>query len=140
VVAFSAPPYSGAVTSVNDAPASTAGPNQTIASSAGAQTVAGWATGFSPGPDDEASQTLLGYSIVSNTNSELFSIAPTIDAFGTLTYTPKPGASGTATISVVVRDSGSTANGGVDTSTVRTFTITVSGSYKIYLPMSLRAP
>ena len=34
---------------------------------------------------------------------------------GTLTYTALPFASGTATITVTVTDSGSTANGGVDT-------------------------
>jgi hypothetical protein len=38
----------------------------------------------------------------------------------------------------VVRDSGGTASGGVDTSTVRTFTITIGGSYSIYLPIVLR--
>jgi hypothetical protein len=126
------------VTAVNDAPSFTPGANQAVAANAGAVTVSGWATGFTPGPSDEASQTLLGYTIVSNSAAELFSVTPAIDAAGTLAYTPKPGASGSATISVVVRDSGGTANGGVDTSTVRTFTITVGGSYMVYLPLALR--
>src|SRR6185436_7486747 len=103
------------------------------------QTVTGWASGFSPGPSDEASQTLLGYRVVSNSAPELFSAAAAIDASGTLTYTPKPGARGTATIGVVVRDSGGTANGGTDTSTVRTFTITFGGGYQLYLPLVLRS-
>jgi hypothetical protein len=126
------------VTPVNDAPSFTAGPNQTVDSSAGVQTVLGWASGFSAGPADEASQTLLGYSVVGNTNSELFTVAPAIHASGTLTYTPKPGARGTAIISVVVHDSGGTANGGVDTSTARTFMITIGGSSTINLPLVLR--
>jgi hypothetical protein len=130
--------FSVTVSAVNDAPSFTAGANQSVEAGAGQQTITGWASGFSAGPADEASQTPLGYSVVSNTNSELFSVAPAIDASGTLTYTPKPGASGTATISVVARDSGGTANGGVDTSAVRTFTITVGGSYSIYLPLVLR--
>jgi predicted outer membrane repeat protein len=126
------------VTAVNDAPSFAVGPNQTLASDAGAVTVSSWASRFSAGPADETSQTLLGYTIVSNSATELFSVAPAIDASGTLTYTPKPGAGGTATIGVVVRDSGGTASGGADTSTVRTFTITVDGSYTVYLPLALR--
>ena len=65
-------------------------------------------------------------------------MTPAIDQFRTLTYTPKPGARGIATISVVARASGGTANGGVDTSAIHTFTITISGSYQIELPLILR--
>jgi hypothetical protein len=126
------------VTPVNDAPSFTVGANQSVKADAGQQTVSGWASGFSSGPSDEASQTLLGYSVVGNTNSELFSVAPAIDTSGTLTYTPKPGMHGTATISVVARDSGDTANGGADASTVHSFTITIGGSYSVYLPLLLR--
>ncbi|MGQ0591967.1 MAG: Ig-like domain-containing protein, partial [Gammaproteobacteria bacterium] len=43
---------------VNDAPAFTAGPNQTVLEGAGAQTVDPWATGISPGPANESSQTV----------------------------------------------------------------------------------
>ena len=46
------------VTGVNDAPSFTAGANQTVTRTAGAQTVAGWATAISAGPPDEAGQTL----------------------------------------------------------------------------------
>jgi hypothetical protein len=126
------------VTAVNDAPNFTAGPNQTITSNADPQTVAGWATGFSAGPSDEANQTLLGYTVVSISAPELFSVTPAIDASGTLTYTPKPSANGTATIGVVVRDSGGIGGDGVDTSTVHTYTITMGGSYTVYLPLALR--
>jgi len=76
---------------------------------------------------------------VSNTAPELFTVAPSIAVSGALIYTPTAGARGTATIGVLVRDSGGTANGGIDTSTVRTFTITVGGSYRLYLPFILRS-
>jgi hypothetical protein len=60
-------------------------------SNAGAQRVAGWATGFTPGPADEAGPTLLAYQVASYTNPALFAAAPAIDLAGTLTYTPKAG-------------------------------------------------
>jgi hypothetical protein len=125
------------ITPVNDAPSFTPGANQTLQAGAGTATVSGWASGFTPGPADEASQTLLEYTIVSNNAADLFSVAPVINAAGTLTYTPKPGAHGTATISVAARDSGGTANGGVDISAIHTFTITIGGSYLVYLPLVL---
>jgi hypothetical protein len=132
--------FSVTVTAVNDAPAFTAGANQSVAANAGLQTVRGWASGFSAGPANESGQTLLGYTIVSNSASELFSVAPAIDVSGTLTYTPTPGASGTATIQVIVQDSGGTANGGQDTSVMYTFTITITGeeSYQVFLPLVVR--
>ena len=81
-----------------------------------------------------------GYTIVSNSASELFSVAPAIDVSGALIYTPKSGARGTATIGVMVRDSGGTANGGQDTSAMDTFTITITGeeSYQVFLPLVVR--
>jgi hypothetical protein len=114
-------------------------PSQTVALSgisAGPQTVLGWASGFAPGPADESGQTLLSYQIVSNSDAALFAAAPIIAADGTLTYTPKAGASGSATIGVVARDSGGTANGGLDISAVRTFTIAVQPLYSTYLPLA----
>jgi hypothetical protein len=126
------------VISVNDAPDFTAGPNQTISAAAGPQTVSGWASGFTPGPVDEAEQTGLGYQIVSNSNPALFAAAPAITADGTLTYTPQAGASGSATIGVTARDSGGTANGGVNTSATKLFTITVTAGaaqHRVYLSL-----
>lgn len=123
------------VTAVNDAPDFALGPNLSVAASDGPHTATGWATGFTPGPTDEATQTMLAYIVTDNNAPELFDVAPAIDSAGTLTFTPKPGAGGTATISVVVRDNGGTANGGNDTSVVRTFTITIMGDYRIYLPL-----
>jgi hypothetical protein len=126
------------ITPVNDAPSFTLGLNQTIMASAGPQSIAGWATSFTTGPSDEASQTVLAYQIVSNSDPTLFAAAPAIDLTDQLTYTPKTGTGGTATIGVVARDSGGTANGGVDTSAVKTFTITVGSGYRVYVPIVTR--
>jgi hypothetical protein len=112
------------ITAVNDAPGFTKGADQVVNEDAGAQTVADWATGLSKGPADESGQTLT--FITSNDNNALFSVQPTIDSNGNLTYTPAANASGTATVTVSLRDSGGTANGGVDTSASQTFTITVN--------------
>ena len=46
------------VTAVNDEPSFTAGPNQSVLNSVGAQTVNPWATGISAGPADEAGSVL----------------------------------------------------------------------------------
>jgi len=112
------------ITAVNDAPSFTKGADQTVNEDAGAQTVGNWATGLSKGPANEADQTLS--FTTSNNNNALFSVQPTIDSNGNLTYTPAANANGTATVTVSIKDSGGTANGGVDTSTTQTFTITVN--------------
>jgi len=112
------------ITAVNDAPSFTKGADQTVNEDAGAQTVNSWATGLSKGPVNEADQTLS--FTTTNNNNALFSVQPTIDSNGNLTYTPAANANGTATITVSIKDSGGTANGGVDTSITQTFTITVN--------------
>ncbi|MCY2987509.1 MAG: Ig-like domain-containing protein [Planctomycetota bacterium] len=92
------------VTSVNDAPSFAKGANQTVNASAGAQTLANWATAISAGPTDESSQALS--FLVSNDNNGLFSVQPTISANGTLTYTPAANANGLTTVTVRLRDGG----------------------------------
>ncbi len=64
--------------------------------------------------------------LVSNNNNGLFSVQPTIDSSGTLTYTPAANANGSATVTVQLHDNGGTANGGVDVSGTYQFTITVT--------------
>ena len=112
------------VTAVNDAPSFVKGPDQNLVVGATAQTVTGWATSISAGPPDESGQ-IVTFTITGNTNTALFSVPPSISATGDLTYTPAPGALGSATISVKLSDNGGTANGGVDTSAVQTFVISV---------------
>jgi regulation of enolase protein 1 (concanavalin A-like superfamily) len=112
------------VNAVNDAPSFTKGANQTSTVSAGAQTVAGWATATSPGPGE--SGQVVDF-IVTNDDNALFTVQPAVSATGTLTYTPGS-STGVATVSVRIHDDGGTANGGVDTSAIQTFTITVTAS------------
>ena len=114
------------VTAVNDAPSFTAGADQTVLEDSGAQTVTGWATNLSTGPANESAQALTLFRLTNNNNA-LFSAQPAINAAtGTLTYTPAANASGTATVSVVLKDNGGTANGGVDSTAVVTFAINVT--------------
>jgi VCBS repeat-containing protein len=113
------------VTPVNDAPSFTKGTDQTVDEDAGAQTVAGWATGISAGPADESGQTVTFN--VSNSNNALFAAQPSIDSAGSLTYTTALDKNGSATVTVSASDNGGTDNGGDDTSASQTFVITVNG-------------
>ena len=108
----------------NVAPSFVAGTDQFAVEDNGLQTVAAWATSITPGPASEASQTV--DFIVTNSNPSLFSVAPSISANGTLTFTSAPDANGTATIAVALHDNGGTANGGQDTSAAKSFLITIT--------------
>ncbi|PID74059.1 MAG: hypothetical protein CSB33_00575 [Desulfobacterales bacterium] len=111
---------------VNDPPEFIAGPNQMVPEDAGLQTVTGWATNILPGPVtavDESGQNL--QFTTTNNNTPLFSVQPAISANGTLTYTPAPGQSGVAEVTVRLSDDGGRENGGEDTSPEQTFTITI---------------
>ena len=108
---------------VNVAPSFTAGANQTVQEDSGAHAVS-WATGISPGPSSESSQTVT--FTVSTDDASLFSAAPAVAANGTLSYTSAPDANGTAHVTVSAVDDGGTAGGGHDTSAPQSFTITVT--------------
>jgi hypothetical protein len=87
--------------------------------------VAGWATNLSVGAPTDAGQVL--DFLVSTDKPALFTDPPTISPVdGTLSYTPAPGAAGTATVTVQLHDSGGTEGGGVDTSAAQMFTIHLS--------------
>ena len=109
---------------INDPPTFTTGPNQSLLRSAGAQTVDAWATNISAGPADEAAQTV--NFVVTTDNTALFSVQPAITPAGTLTFTPAANATGSATVTVRLHDSGGTLFGGVDTSAAQTFVISVT--------------
>ena len=111
---------------VNDPPSFAIGANRThAAATSGAQTVAGFVSGVSMGPPDEASQSLaaLPATIDSDPNGILASLGFALD--GTLNY-QLTGRGGTATVSVRARDDGGTSNDGNDTSAAKTFTINVA--------------
>ena len=110
------------VSPVNDAPSFTGGPD-IWNSAGGAGTFPSWATGLSAGPPDESTQALTFDATTDN--DALFSVLPTIDAAGNLSYTFAGGARGTAKVSVTLSDNGGTANDGEDTSTVQEFYLAV---------------
>ena len=109
------------VTAVNDTPSFTKGADQTVVGDTGAYSIANWATNRSAGPADEASQTLT-FTVTTPTPSRPVHRGPAISPTGTLTYTLKPGATGTKTVTVKVTDNGTPAQ----TSPDQTFTITVT--------------
>jgi hypothetical protein len=114
------------VAPVNDAPGFVPGGDQAVLEDAGPQTVMGWASGMTAGPENEANQVLT-FLLTGNTNPALFSAAPTVDpATGNLTYTPAPTANGSAVLVVELRDDGRMDHGGIDVSAPATVTITVA--------------
>ena len=110
------------VTPVNDMPVFTKGEDQNVSENAGAQTLTGWATGIDDG-DPEASQEMTFN--VTNNNNDLFSVQPAIGSEGILTYTPAPGYTGIAQVTVTLTDDG-TAGGSALTTASQLFTITVN--------------
>ncbi|HEV3342883.1 MAG TPA: DUF4214 domain-containing protein, partial [Pirellulales bacterium] len=108
-----------------------------IAVNSGQQTVN--LTGISAGPGQTETITITAAS----DNTALIP-NPTVNytspnATGTLTYTPLAGAQGTAHVTVTVKNSGGTANGGSDT-TVRTFAVQVNAAPTANLSVSETAP
>lgn len=114
------------VTSVNDAPYFTKGPDQMVSEGAPLQEKPNWATNINAGPPDESDQTIL--FLIEVDKPQLFEIQPVITPDGKLTYKPAVDASGIATVNIKAQDNGGIANAGVDTSEVQTFTITIEGS------------
>jgi hypothetical protein len=110
------------VAAVNDAPAFTKGSNHTSTSASAPQSVAAWATGISAGPNESTQSVEF---VLTNDRTDLFVAQPAISPAGALTYTPKAGDGGVAHLTVLLRDNGGTANGGIDTSNTQAFTITV---------------
>ncbi|HEV7880896.1 beta strand repeat-containing protein, partial [Bradyrhizobium sp.] len=86
------------VSAVNDTPSFTVGGTQSVLEDSGLHTVNGFITGISPGPADEAGQTV--DFITDNDNHALFLVQPTIDASGNLSYTTAANANGSATVTV----------------------------------------
>lgn len=113
------------VAPVNQPPTLALDLSPSVLENSGSAKFPAWAT-VSTGPANESSQTV-DVSILSNDNPGLFLVEPTIDSTsGDLTFTPLPYASGKATLSVQARDNGGIANGGQDTSSPATFTVTIT--------------
>jgi hypothetical protein len=112
------------IRSVNDAPSFAAGPGQYVIRNSEKRTVANWATNIKPGPLNEQTQTVAFH--VSNDNPALFLQQPAVSPDGMLSFSPALNAYGRANVTVVLKDNGGTANGGVDTSAPQTFSIIVN--------------
>ena len=110
---------------INDEPDFSAADPPAVFINAGAQTIVGWVTSFSPGPANESYQNVLTYIISNSTCGSLLSVQPAVGVNGTLTYTPAAGLHGTCSFDLQVQDDGGTYNGGDDTGPVHTITITV---------------
>ena len=110
------------VNAVNDPPTFTAGGDVETFEDTAFDAL--WASDISPGPADEAGQSVL-FVITGNTNPGLFDVEPALDSSGQLTFTPAPDTTGSAEITAVAADDGGTANGGNDTSDPTTFTVDV---------------
>jgi hypothetical protein len=113
------------VTPVNDVPTFTKGADPVVLEDAGAQSISGFLSNISTGPADESGQ-LISFPVIENTNYTLFTSQPTIDAAGNLTFTAKADANGSTTITFRAQDSGTTSNGGVNTSAEQTFVVNIT--------------
>lgn len=107
----------------------------TVTEDSGVFTQSGFATGASAGPANESTQ-LISYTVaLSNVTfmdgTNLFVGLPTVNAQGDLSFVPAPNASGSATLTVSVKDNGGVTNilgtvTGVDTAVVGSFTVVVT--------------
>lgn len=116
--------FSLSVTPVNDPPSFNKGMNITVAEDSGPASFNNWATSIVPGPFDENAQVVLFQ--VTNNNTALFTAQPSLSANGRLQFTPAPNASGVATLTIQLSDTGGTANGGSNTSAPVTAQITIT--------------
>jgi len=108
---------------VNDPPIFSKGTNQSIMENSGTQTVPGWATNISAGPN-ESGQNVVFH--VNNDNNSLFSVQPSVSSNGDLTYETNSDSSGLAIVTIYLFDDGGTADGGINESAHETFMITVN--------------
>ena len=115
-----------AILPVNDPPRFAKGIDPRVPEDSGPQSILKWATAISAGPADEIWQTVS--FAVGTSRPDLFTTAgqPAIDPNGTLTFAPAPNANGSTVVTVSLRDSGGTADGGVDSSAAQTFVIEIT--------------
>ena len=94
------------------------------------RTVSGFVGNITPGAPNENDQ-LLVFEVVENSNPGLFAAGPVVRRdghgaeTGTLSFTPAAGQTGSATITLVLRDNGGSEGLHVDTSSRQRFTIRV---------------
>jgi hypothetical protein len=112
------------VTSVNDQPSfNIATTTINVYEDSPTTNILNFASNINKGAPNELSQPVR-FSVVNNNNA-LFSVQPNLRLNGTLSFRPAPNASGSATVTAYLIDGGGTANGGIDTSAPKVFTINV---------------
>ncbi len=109
---------------VNDEPSFLDAGDVVVAEDQGCYTQTSWATAISAGPPNESLQMLTWNITVSNPG--LFSTKPALDQNGTLTFCLAPNKNGSTTARVSLTDNGGTSSGGINTSSIHIFTITVT--------------
>jgi uncharacterized protein (TIGR02145 family) len=121
------------VASRNDAPTFAGASSLLVASNAIAKSFAGWIDSISPGPADESGQKV-SFAVPVVSGASLFSVAPSVDASGTLAFTGKSNSSGTAKIRVRAKDDGDSTGGNVDSSAWKETSITFDVAPVLTLP------
>jgi len=119
--------FSIGINAVNDAPTLNPIGDLTLSPNAPAQTVN--LTGITSGPPNESAQNLTVTAVSSNPGLVPDPVVTynSPNTTGSLTFTPAPGLSGVATITVTVQDDAGTALGGIDVVN-RTFLVTITGA------------
>jgi VCBS repeat-containing protein len=119
------------VTPVNDAPSFVVGADRFVDDESGDRQITHWASLVTAGPTDEASQSLT--FVCTADRPDLLAEQPRIDfvlgSWGQLTYTLAPNKTGVVNVTVVLKDDGGTAHGGVDVSPPQTFAINIAKAH-----------
>ncbi len=111
---------------VNHAPSFMVGADVSLAQDAVAQVYPGWATSISAGPDELSLGVQTVSFVVNYDFPGMFLVPPSIAADGTLSFTLSGEQYGEVPLTIIARDNGGVAHGGVDTSAPQTATIRVS--------------
>ncbi len=115
-------PFTLTIQGVNDPPSFVLGSDIEVDEDAGPQTFSAWLQSISPGPFEPEQHVSF---TVTHDNPALFAAPPQIAPDGTLTFTSAENQFGSSLVTLVIKDDGGTENGGVDTTTAQSFTITV---------------
>ena len=116
------------VNAINDAPTFTVGPDVMVVEDSGLQTLTGWVSDASAGPNE--AQTLTFDLRVNGvpTDNLSFATPPRVNQNGDLSFEPTVNTSGTATVVISLTDDGSGSPPNENTSTEQTFSISVTAT------------
>ena len=116
---------------INDAPSFVVGGDRFVNDESGSRQITHWASLVTAGLADEAGQTLTFECTADK--PELLAVQAKVvlvdGVWGKLTYSLKRNETGVVTVTVVLKDNGGTANGGLDTSPPQTFKINIAKAH-----------